>query len=519
MENSLKILVKQLGEIWRHFGVNQKTSIILAMLVTVGAITGMLYWSAMPSYRLVYSGLSLEDAAKAAEKLEESKIKVKLGDSGRSIYVPEKDVYKCRLNLASEGIPKSSSAGFELFEQPKFGLTDFAQKINYQRALQGELERTISSIEGISSARVMLVMPADKIFSSQTEKKASASIMVTVAGGNTLSSSQVRSIKQLVSSAVSGLSPASIAVTDQYGHLLSQRTEQDADGMDGEGTQIEMQDKMEALLTKKAQEMLDTALGIGKSIVKVSANLDFSKVERRKESYEAEGRVAMSETISSETTSTPSGGQAATVPVADPSKVTIDQGMGKSKKEDTTTQYKVPGGIETVVEKGARIKNISVSVCVATGVKPRTPEDLLRITTMVENAVGAVKGELRNDTVKVVEMEFPQPVKVEGPSWWQKMPIPLSTIGNGVFSLALLILIILVSRKIFAGLSLQREDVGVPIKNLYGVGSGTVGESAGGKSSPGIIEGEPTMEQVSRLAEDNPKAVAAWITSVSATRK
>ncbi|OGV68542.1 MAG: flagellar M-ring protein FliF [Lentisphaerae bacterium RIFOXYA12_FULL_48_11] len=517
MENSLKVLGKQLGEIWHHFGVNQKTSVILAMLITVGAIGGMLYWSSMPSFRLVYAGLSLEDAAKAAEKLEESKIKVKIGDSGHAIYVPEKDVYKCRLTLASEGIPKSTSAGFELFEQPKFGLTDFAQKINYQRALQGELERTISSIEGISSARVMLVLPADKIFSSQSEKKASASIMVTVASGNALNSAQVRSIKQLVSSAVSGLNPTAIAVTDQYGHLLAQRVESDADGVEGEGTQIETQDKMESMLTKKAQDMLDMALGMGKSIVKVSANLDFSKVERRKESYESEGRVAMSETISSETTSTPGSGQTATVPVSDPSKVAIDQGMGKSKKEDTTTQYKVPGGIETVVEKGARIKSLSVSVCVATGVKPRTPEDILRIQSMVENAVGAVKTEARIDAVKVVEMDFPQPAKVEGPAFWQKLPISLSSIGNGVFSLILLIVIILVSRKIFAGLSLQREDVGVPIKNLYGAGVSSVGESGGGKAP--ILEGEPTIEQVSRLAEDNPKAVAAWITSVSASHK
>jgi len=330
MENSLKVLGKQLAEIWRHFGVNQKTSVILAMLVTVAAISGLLYWSAQPSYRLVYSGLSLEDAAKAAEKLEEAKMKVKLGDSGRAIYVAQDEVYKCRLLLATEGIPKNTSAGFELFEQPKFGLTDFAQKINYQRALQGELERTISSIEGILSARVMLVMPTEKIFSSQADKKASASIMVTVAAGNSIGQAQVRSIKQLVASAVQGLSPVAIAVTDQYGHLLSQRVESDEDGIDGEGSQLEMQEKMESMLTKKAQDMLDMAIGVGKSIVKVSASLDFSKVERRKESYDAEGRVAMSETISTETTSTPGSGNIVTTTVADPSKVTPDQEIGRA---------------------------------------------------------------------------------------------------------------------------------------------------------------------------------------------
>jgi len=191
--------------------------------------------------------------------------------------------------------------------------------------------------------------------------------------------------------------------------------------------------------------------------------------------------------------------------------------MGKSKKEDTTTQYKVPGGMEIVVEKGARLKSLSVSVCVAAGAQPRSVEEITRIENMVKSAVGTVESDARTDVVKVVEMDFPKPEKAEGPAWWQKIPIPLSAIGNGILGFLLLIVIAFASRKLFAGLSLQKEDVGVPVKNLYGVG--TVPVEGGAGEISGMLGGEPTIENVSRLAENNPKAVAAWITSVSASHK
>ena len=161
MANSLGLLGHQLKELWSHFGVNQKVSTVLALLVVVGMSTGILLWSSRPSYSLLYAGMDLEDAATAREKLTEERIAVQVRDSGHSLFVASGDVYRARLLLASSGLPKKTSSGFELFEQPKFGLTDFAQRVNYQRALQGELERTISSMEGIDSARVMVVLPSD----------------------------------------------------------------------------------------------------------------------------------------------------------------------------------------------------------------------------------------------------------------------------------------------------------------------------------------------------------------------
>jgi len=304
MAGSMSVLGRQLGSIWQHFGVNQKVSIVLALVATIALIGGLLTWSARPDYRLLYSGLSLEDAAAARERIEDEKIPVQLRDSGRSIYVPAKDVYRCRLLLAAEGLPKDSSTGFELFEQPKFGLTDFAQRINYQRALQGELERTINAMSGIRSCRVTLVLPQRSLFATEAEKMAKASIMLTIADGDSLSAAQVRSIQQLVAGSVEGLTSSAIAVTDQNGRMLAKGAASE-EGLEAASDQWEIQVKLEDLLERKAQEMLDIALGAGRSLVRVSATLDFSRVEKRKETYDPAGRVVIGETISSETSSEP----------------------------------------------------------------------------------------------------------------------------------------------------------------------------------------------------------------------
>ena len=166
MLGAVSLLFRQLKTIWDHFGSNQKISIVLALLATLGAIGAILYVSSRPEYRLLYFGMSLESAARAREVLEEAKIPVQLRDGGNSLYVPSGDVYRGRLLLAGSNLPADTSAGFEMFEQPKFGLTEFAQQVNYQRALQGELERTISSMDGVQGARVLLVMPRDRLFST-----------------------------------------------------------------------------------------------------------------------------------------------------------------------------------------------------------------------------------------------------------------------------------------------------------------------------------------------------------------
>ncbi|OVE76271.1 flagellar M-ring protein FliF [bacterium E08(2017)] len=513
MANSIGVLGQQLKDLWNQFGVNQKVSTVISLLVTVGVICGTLYWSARPSFQLLYSGMSMKDAAAAREAIEDQNIKVQLKDGGRSIYVPAGEVYKCRLLLAEQGLPKDSSTGFELFEEPKFGLTDFAQKVNFQRALQGELERTISAMEGINSARVLLVLPSEKLFAAEEEKKASASIMLNVSGQASVSQAQVRSIKQLVGGAVTGLSGSSITITDQYGATLAKSMDaEDEEGIQSASEQIEMQQRLEKVLASKAQDMLDLALGKGNSIVQVSAVLDLKKIESQKQTFDNEGRVVYSETITSESSSDPvsvgaGGAGVAMAQVGNP--VAGTSAESKTKKEDISTQYKVPSGIEHTVDKGIKVTSLSVSVCLAEGESPRATNELALVEEMVKTAVGFTVSDTRQDSIKVVEMAFPgspPPVKA---GIMASIPFSIADAVKTVLGVVILFVIYRGSRKAISGLAVERGDVGMPVNAMTGIGMAPSGASLG--------EGEeqPTIDDVMRLAEQNPKAIAAWITNVT----
>jgi flagellar M-ring protein FliF len=517
MTNSISLLGMQLKEIWSHFGINQKVSTILALLLVIGITAGILTWSSAPSYSLLYSGMALEDAASAREKLTEERIPVQVRDSGHSLYVGARDVYRSRLLLASQGLPKKSSSGFELFEEPKFGLTDFAQKVNYQRALQGELERTISTMDGIESARVIVVLPSDRLFASESEKKATASIMLNVGAGG-IEQAQVRSIKQLVGCSVPGLSPSAITVSDQQGRLLSKS--QDDEGLETgvASDQMEVQQKCEKLLAMKAQNLLDTALGKGRSVVQVSVLMDFSKIDKKKETLDVAGRVIVSEQIKSESSSSPNGtaasGVVATVPVGNPSALSTGQSDSKTKSEDINTQYQVPSAMEHVVESGARVKSISVSVAVAAGDTPRTPADVTQIEELVKSALGLVTSADRTDSIKVAEMEFVETAAVSrAPSILDRLPVAPGVIVNGVGGVLLLIVIVVMSRRISSRLSVTSEETGMQVASL----AAGQAAAAGGFQAGGMGDEVPvnTLDYLTRLAEHNPKAIATWINTVS----
>jgi flagellar M-ring protein FliF len=524
MANSLNVVFSQIREIWKHFGLNQKISTVMALLLTVALIAGLLVWSGRPDYRLLYSGLSLKDAATIREKLEESRIPLRIRSGGTAVYVPSKEVYRARLMLASEGLPKDSAAGFELFEQPKFGLTDFAQKVNYQRALQGELERTIAEMNGIEAARVMLVLPKDKLFAKEEDKKSSASIMLTLGNGS-ISPVQVNSITHMVASSVEGLDPNCITVTDQQGRLLSTSTGSTPEEILQTSDQLAAQEKMERMLTRKAQDMLDHALGLGKSIVRVNVALDFSKIEKRNETYDSENRVVRSESIESESSTSPGpnggnvAGVVANIPVGTPTQASVDGDMSKSKKENIRTEYAIPSGVELIQERGARIRQLSVSVCVAQqGEQPRTADALGKIGNMVKNAVGFVQNDVRTDTIDVTEMAFPEVAPTAPLPWWEKLPVRIDVIGRGLLAAFLLLAVYLVSRRLMSGLVIQREEVGVPVGSLRGE---TAAEVAGMAPAAVHREIEPSIDEnlneVSQIAETNPRAIAAWISSVVAS--
>jgi flagellar M-ring protein FliF len=524
MPNALTVLGQQLATLWKHLGINQKVSIVLALAVAIGAIAGTVYWTSRPDYRLLYTGLSLQDAARARERLEDEKIPVQVRAHGQAIYVPAAHVYRARLMLAADGLPKEHGAGFELFEQPKFGLTEFAQQVNFQRALQGELERTIMALDGVRAARVMLVLPRDRLFASERDKTASASIMLTLAQGAQLREEQIHSIRQLVGTAVPGLSTGHVTITDHQGRMLADSTPDGANSFLGTTkTQLEIRRALETELTRRVQEMLDISIGQGRSVVRVNADMDFREIERHQETFDADGRVLYRETISTESSSDPLRGSAvgaARVAVGDPNAaLSVDQGRSAtSRREDVDSHFRVPSGREIIVDRGGRVERLSVSVSVAQGQTPRTASELEHIERLVRSAVGAVQTPQRQDAVEVVEMLFGAPSATGDQMawpWWHRFTVLPTNFLRNIGAAILLIALLVYGRRSFQSMAIERETVGTPISMLTGQGGAGYALAHDGKeSSDELTRMDPAdadVDVVNRLAEQNPSVIATWI--------
>ncbi len=512
MRESLNMLSNQVREIWRQFGASQRMSVVMSLMVAAAALGALLYWGTRPDFRVLYSNLTLTDSAQMREKLDEAKIPVKLGQSGMSISVPASKLYSARLMLAAEGLPGDSSTGFELFEQPKFGLTDFAQKVNYQRALQGELERTVTAMQGIRAARVMLVLPKEHLFSSKEERRSQASVMLTLNGSVAISDSQVQSIVHLLASSVQNLDPTQVTVTDQSGHLLTRSHSADT-VMEHGNEQLDVQDRTEQRLVEKAQDILDRALGVGNSIVRVSVLLNFSDTEQRNEIFDAENRVATSERIVSEDKSVGGGraggraGIVANVSVGNPADMKFATSGNKDKTEEIYMEYVVPSNVSMIRQKGVRVEQISVAVCLAQkGETIRSEAEIKAISELVSNALGV--NAKRTDTIHVSEMPFVAPQQPAKLDWWERLPVGYDTIFKGMGGLVALCAVFGVGRKVKRALLASNPSLDAPINE------------AREEERERILKEEPLgmenhLEVVGQLAMDNPKAVAAWITNAA----
>lgn len=512
MRESLNLLSNQFREIWRQFGASQRTSVIMSLMLVIVALGALFYWGTRPDYRVLYSNLTLTDSSQMREKLDEAKIPVKLGQSGMSISVPASKLYAARLMLAADGLPGDSSTGFELFEQPKFGLTDFAQKVNYQRALQGELERTVTAMQGIRSARVMLVLPKEHLFSSEEDRRAQASVMLTLNGSVAIGDAQVQSIVHLLASSVQNLDPTQVTVTDQSGRLLTRSHSADS-VMEHGNEQLDVQERTEKRLVEKAQDILDRAMGIGNSIVRVSALLDFSDTEQRNEMFDAENRVATSERIISEDKSV-GGGQAggragivANVSVGSPNNMKLDASGNKDKSEEIYTEYVVPSNVSMIRQKGIRIEKLSVAVCVAqVGAESRSEAEMKAISDLVSNALGV--NATRSDTIHVSEMAFIAPQQPAKLDWWERLPVGYDTIFKGMGGLVAICAVFGASRKVKQVLLSSNPSLDTPINEARNEEQERIL-----KEGPRDLENH--LEVVGQLAKDDPKTVAAWITNAA----
>jgi flagellar M-ring protein FliF len=389
-----------------YVGRMTPSQVMLLLGITAGTVVGIIFvigWLNDVTYSRLYSNLDESEAGEVISYLTEHNIPYQLTDGGSTILVPSGEVYKTRISLASEGLPSSGTVGYSIFDQNNLGMTDFLLNLNYRRALEGELTRTIMQLNEVQAARVHIVLPKDRLF-KQDQKKATASVVLKLKG-TSLTKHQIAGITHLVASSVEGLEPENITIVDYDGNLLS--SGQQADPIAGlSANQLEVRQQVEKYLEQKAQTMLDDVLGPGKSVIRVTAELNFQQLERTSEIYDPDALAVRSEERV-RTTNTSSDQADET-----------NQSREEGNSESVITNYEVNKTVEHIVNAVGTIERLSIAVLVD-GIytptenesgetelvyQPRSQEEMDRLAAIVKNAVGF--DEQRNDQVEMVNMPF-----------------------------------------------------------------------------------------------------------------
>ena len=290
---ALENVSTQLGSIFSGLSTGKKISLFLVTVFTVIGFIFIITWAGKPDYQNLYSRLNPEDAGSILNYLKENHIPYRVSDYGNAILVPRESVHEIRMALATKGLPQGGGVGFEIFDNSKIGVSEFAQNINYQRALQGELSRTINRFDEIENSRVHIVMASKSIF-KDNEEPASASVIIKLYQGRKLEKNKVQSIVHLLSSSVSGLKPENVTVVDSNGNMLTHNTSNDS-LQNSSNDQLEYQNKVEKYFENRVKSMLETALGPANAIVRVSCLLDFTQQEKTEELFLPENQVVRSE--------------------------------------------------------------------------------------------------------------------------------------------------------------------------------------------------------------------------------
>jgi flagellar M-ring protein FliF len=363
------------------FGLDTKTLALIGVAVlAITVVMFQVFFS--PKYTLLYSELSQSDAAAISSYLEKNKIKFKISPEGDSIMVSGASIPKLRLEMANKGLPKGDGVGFEIFDKSNINISDFNQKINYTRALEGELARTISSLESIKSAKVHLVLPKKSIFKDEDEE-AKASVIITTHYGEQLNDSQINGIQHLVASAIQGLKPSGVQITDQDGRSLVKSTDAESLLNEKSTNNEKRQKEFEKKLESDLMEMLSPILGKGNVLVNVSTEMNFDEAEVNIELYNPkteDGKTAKpvirSEKVIQEKYRNERPKNFGTVGTQTnmPGFITKNEtsSSGSSPydthrdyiKEDSTKNYEVSKSVERIRRAVGMVKKISVAVVV-----------------------------------------------------------------------------------------------------------------------------------------------------------
>lgn len=418
----------------------------------------------MPSYHVLFSNLSDEDAGLILQKLKEQKVPYKL--EGNVIKVPLEKVHDLRLQLASQGLPQGGGIGFELFDKTDLATTDFVQKLNYRRALQGELARTIKALPEIEQCRVHLAVPEKSVFAKAAEVP-KASVFVKLKSGKRLSKGQVDGIVHLVANSIEGLDSKNVTVVDSKGELLTSVSD-DTIGMTN--SQMERQQMIEKDLESRIITMLEPVIGKNKVRAKVAVSLNLSKTEKTEEKYDPEGQVARSEQKNSEksTTGTAGGTPGVTSNIPGKTPPAAASLKGQTDKKNEVINYEISKITSHQIIGPGEVKRLSAAILVD-GSYPaqqdtkevkytaRTEEEIKQFEEMAKRAIGFSAE--RGDDIKVVNMPFESaPVEEVLPAKKEIMPIVIEAAKYLLPIIALLLFFIFVIRPLMKVVTIPRAS-------------------------------------------------------------
>lgn len=501
----------------------KKIGILAGVAAVLAAFVLVLLWANKTSYGVLYTELSQEDAGAIVAKLEERKIPYELSNNGQTISVPMEIVQETRLSLATEGLPTGGAVGMEVFNKTNLGTTDFVQRLNYQRALQGELERTIGKFPEIEQVRVHLNIPKESLFIEEA-KEPTASVVLRLQRGKELSRNQLAGIVHLVASSVEGLKPDNISVVDTSGGLLYSKSE--SDGAVLSESQMRHRRELEAGLSQRLTSMLERVVGPDKAMARVTAELNFNQIQTNEEVYDPDRQVVRSEQRLKETSSGPARGAAGTP------NATYELGTGQRnqtgaggqgeayEKSEETTNYEITKINRQILTPAGEVKRLSVAVMVdgtytetekdgkmERAFVPRPAAELAQLEELVRNAVGY--DQARGDSVVVTSVPFYLP-ETPPVTWYTRVFDIAKQYGRPAFNILLIMLFFLfVVRPVLAWLKREVQPTPVTPEAL------PMAEEEALPEPERPIKGQLTRDQVLLLAQQDPdrtiNVIRSWI--------
>jgi flagellar M-ring protein FliF len=555
MAQAPREILQTLVEGFNKLGNGRKIGLIVGVAGLIAVLVVLSFFIGAPQYRVLFANVSEKDGGAIIAQLSQMNIPYRIAEGGGAILVPSDVVYKTRLTLASQGLPKGGGVGFELMEGQKFGASQFQEQVNFQRALEGELARTIRSLQEVQDARVHLAVPRPTVFVRENQKP-SASVLVTVYPGRILEPVQVAGIVHLIASSVPELSPRQVTVVDQGGNLLSGPGEDT--GVTGlDRAQLKYLRSVEDGISRKIEAILKPMTGPDNVRAQVAATLDFSEVEQTSETYrpnsDPKDQAIRSQQVAESNSQTPQPPQgvpgalsntppgAASAPLVAGNAANQGNGpppMATSTQKDTKTNFEVDKTIRHTKGEVGGVKRLSVAVLVnhkkvidgeTAKLVPFDEKEMAQITNLVREAMGFDKD--RGDSLNVVNAAFRIGDDEQVAFWKNPANIPYAIEGAkwllvGTLALAFLLVIRSGVRDIVKlGQPPEPATAGAGADG----GTGTVpgeGGTAGGGEGGGVAGAEASAAEVTsaeeteyernlrlmrELARDNPRLVAQII--------